>query len=428
MTRIIALAAFGLAPAGAVVIHHTPERKAATEADWMTSGSAELQKLKQVFRSTPSMQSMVTQVCGSDAECAWQEADSLMCETLLKAGRSNLFSSLDSTHISTDLLSEKVDIEFAKAFAPQWKGEYRMRDAWDAFSTIMNGVKTTNDTTFNSEVDSVCSDKLGDCRKNAVQYIICQKVQQVALAKLGVEKVMTALEAGSKSLGDASDVLQSGDAKLRAREMYEVSTQISPGTWLTNGIKPIQEVKAKLVASKVIDDKIKEACAAAPHPDCDFMFGQALYCRLLEKTNPDQATLLQMETLINKTMFSDQTDGYDGVDWSFRSGLIAKWRLGVGPASELKTPLELMKGRVLGNSELTGLVQPMCWDLYYQRPGCYDTARQGLFCEALAQARVPHMTPDQIAQEMESAVKCLGPPRHAAGPGQAFLMSWDSVC
>lgn len=455
MARVAAILALCFHSVGAVVVKHQVRSafidNNPSQEEWLLSGSQQVQSMKQFFFDLKEVQTSALEVCGPlEKDCMWKEADAMLCETLIKAGRVDQYGLSGLEDLEKSILEAKVDLKFAKRMVPYFKGEYRMRDGSTKFDMMMLKVKnqtTWNQSNFEDEIGFACPSTIYRneaffmdpitlnkplCRKTARQYIVCQKLEEAVTQLVPRTNLTDIFTKTIPTLADASAILSTSESERlhkRPKELFEVAATITKEQWQQNGPPGVQELKSLFANSSVMKAKLREACVGDPHPDCEFMYTDSLYCNLLEKVPLTSETIDNLEKHINKNIPSDGTDGYRGVDWSFQSALIAKWRLNMRPLEECDepTPTELMKSRVNSTESFKALMSPMCWDLYFHRPGCFQTAPQSLFCQAFSQALVTLYAPSKIFEMMEEQVPKVEEIDKGTG-GETFLRTWSRKC
>lgn len=193
------------------------------------------------------------------------------------------------------------------------------------------------------------------------------------------------------AVGDAVEVVGSHGAlagmPARARSLFTLAAQMTEANWRREGGEGEQALKARFVASKVIQAKVAERCPGAPgERDCAWKQADALLCQLLQLVG-DRGGLGSLQVLGNAITAHAGSSGNHGVDWAARAAMIARWRDQARVPKLLGgTPFGEMRLRVIAGRYLDRLVNRTCLDLSQFRPECRAVAQDALFCEALAQA------------------------------------------
>lgn len=407
--------------------------------DWMSIGPAELVELKAKMDASKIIKHSMRAVCGKNPDdtdttwdCDWTELDTMMCESLSTAGRMNLFG--NETDFKEAMKTAFTDLEFTEAFAPKWEGEYRLREApGSKFASMMMDAKQ-NLTVMSAEdlqgITDICSTSITNeatCRKNVVQHILCQKMAGAAVKLHGASKLLTIIENATLSRGNADEILRSGD-KLRTRpgELFLVSSYATQESWMFNGPKATQQLKKRFLDNPVVQLKIDGMCAGSKDQDCKWKYSDTLLCDLIQRMELQAWEVDELEKYIMANIKSDQTDGHDGIDWAFRSALIAKWRLNMD-VFKTDTLVGALRDKVVPSEDFQSLMQPMCWDVYYNRPGCWESAPQSLWCQALTQGMANNSfagSADRVIEFVQKNVPCskLG---DVNNHGKLFLRPWD---
>jgi len=177
--------------------------------------------------------------------------------------------------------------------------------------------------------------------------------------------------------------------------------------WRTGGPELAQGLKEKFRKLPVTQNTAMSRCGnltGDERSECLWKQYDGLLCEQLDVLGLQSklGSMRKIETMLMSTVSSTS---FYGLDWRIRAAMIARWR---EPSWHHKGRLtegefNLLRTNVMSTPTFQDLVRQTCEGLDGVRPHCRESARRGLFCDALTQTVAAVRSAAEIAGLLEEA-------------------------